>query len=369
MMFRAAAWLLLTALGYAASEPGLELVYFHDDEKSSISIVQIDFLSASRGIAIGNVAQEGKSRPEPAALITADGGKTWTRSELPDTPVSLFCLDENDCWLVTPKGIYFSEEAGRAWTRISKEKPLTRVYFRDRQNGWAIGAERKLLQTSDGGKTWNDMQLQAELKTSEERTVFHEIAFLSPERAIIAGRVEPRREWQFPIWMQAEPEFRRELPSLSIMVQSTDGGKSWTPSTSSMFGRISKIRNNPVQGYSLALVEFDAWFTYPSEVYRIDNKTGATQRVLRRQTIAVTDIAALKDGSVLVAGFEPPGTLARTPVPGRVRVLRSRDLSEWTEVPVDYRAEARDVTATVAPDGTAWFGTDTGMILRYRSVD
>jgi hypothetical protein len=54
----------------------------------------------------------------------------------------------------------------------------------------------------------------------------------------------------------------------------------------------------------------------------------------------------------------------RSLVPGRVRVLKSRDFSTWTEIEVDYRAVANRATMTAAGDHDIWLATDNGMILK-----
>lgn len=361
-------WLLTLAALLLPAAPApdakVELVRFHDEDRSSLALRQIEFPSAQRGMAVGTLLDG--TRERSVIAVTSDAGKSWTDIRLPDAPVSTFCLDEAACWLVTTGGVWFSPEAGRAWQRLSKEKLLTRVWFRDRQRGWGVGAGRKLVETRDGGRSWTPMPIAEQLKTSEDRTVFRALTFIGPSRGIIAGRVEPRRLLEpFPLWMQSEPEEEREVPALSVVLETSDGGETWKASTTSMFGRISAIRSAPGVPFAIAVVEFDRYFAYPSELFRIDLKTGSSVRVLRDKSFAVTDVAVLHDGTVLAVGFEPAGSVARTPVPGKLRVMRSNDLSRWSAVDVDYRAVARRVSASVAPDDVVWLATDTGMILRY----
>jgi hypothetical protein len=209
------------------------------------------------------------------------------------------------------------------------------------------------------------MAVSDEVKTSEDRTVFHALTFLNDSRGIIAGKVEPRSD-ELPIWMEAEPELEREVPSLSVVVESADGGQTWKTTSTSMFGRITTVRSSRRLPFAIALIEFDRYFTYPSELFRIDTKTGNSQRIFRDKEFAINDVVVLPDGTVVAAGFEPPGRLVRTPGPGKLRVMRTSDLSVWSTVDVDYRAVARRVSAGAAPDGTVWLATDTGMILRWR---
>ncbi len=76
----------------------------------------------------------------------------------------------------------------------------------------------------------------------------------------------------------------------------------------------------------------------------------------------------LPDGWVILAGVEPPGQWKGAPVAGRVKVLASSDLKNWTEHEVDYRAEAMDVLLAAASRNSLWMATDTGMILKLTMV-
>lgn len=350
----------------AMAAPRWEMRYFYDEDESSISLRQIEFLSPQRGLAVGVLNKKGDS--EGVALLTTDGGKTWTTAELPDhRPMSLFCQDEASCWLVGAEGIYFSAEGGRDWKRVSREKLLTRIAFTSRERGFAVGARRKLLETRDGGRTWKKMPVADSVKTSEDRTVFHVVAFITPKIGVIAGRTEPLRLLETPIWMDPDPTDSVEFPTITAVLQTRDGGEKWEVGTTSIFGRISQLRGTPKTTFGIALVEYDRYFRHPSELLRIDFKTGSSDSVIARKDFAVTDVAVKADGAVYAAGFRPIGTLARTPVPGKVRVLSSSgDLKLWMEMDVDYRAVANRVSITTAPDGNLWMATDTGMILQLQ---
>jgi hypothetical protein len=206
----------------------------------------------------------------------------------------------------------------------------------------------------------------AEPKTKEEYTAYGWIEFANPKLGAITGWSTPPRGGQskFPDWMDPErAQRRRQWPSLSIAIQTNDGGKSWTHSTTSMFGRITRLRIGG-DGKGLALVEFQDAFQWPSEVYRIDLQMNKTERVFRRENRAVTDIALVNDASGYLAAIKPVGTLQQSPIPGRLVMLRSRDLSNWTEMDVDYRAYARRAVLAAADAAHIWVATDTGMILK-----
>jgi hypothetical protein len=157
-------------------------------------------------------------------------------------------------------------------------------------------------------------------------------------------------------------EKRRLLPTFTILLQTADGGRTWKHSTTSLFGRITRLRSAP-GGSLLALVEFHDRFEWPGEVYLIDPATSQSQRVYREKNRAVTDLA-FAGGRAFLAAIEPAGKLRDSPVPGRLVMISSQDLKRWTEMDVDYRAFGRRATLAVASAKDVWVATDTGMILR-----
>jgi hypothetical protein len=66
----------------------------------------------------------------------------------------------------------------------------------------------------------------------------------------------------------------------------------------------------------------------------------------------------------MIAGFETQGPVFRSPVPGKVKILTSNDMDEWTEMTVDYRAVAHSVLLAGPDENHVWAATDTGMILK-----
>jgi hypothetical protein len=56
--------------------------------------------------------------------------------------------------------------------------------------------------------------------------------------------------------------------------------------------------------------------------------------------------------------------MPRTPVPGKLKILQSDDLTTWREMAVDFRAVARRAVLAGPDAGHLWVATDTGMVLR-----
>ena len=66
----------------------------------------------------------------------------------------------------------------------------------------------------------------------------------------------------------------------------------------------------------------------------------------------------------IIAGYETQGKVFRGPIPGKVKILTSDDLENWTEMAVDYRAVAHSAIIAGPDENHVWIATDTGMILR-----
>lgn len=334
-----------------------EMQFFHDVEGEEVRFGAIAFCSPSRGVATGVKIRRDSIRP--MAVVTSNAGKVWTPTEMDEVAHSLFFFDETSGWMLTESGIWFTDECGRSWRRIHKQRGLVDIHFVSRERGWAVGANKTAIQTSDGGKTWTKVQAVVDLDLTADRTTFHAVAFLSPQSGIIVGRSARRPDNRLPLWLDPEPQSRRERPALSVVLQTRDGGATWATDKVSMFGRISQVQFAP-SGRGLALVEFDDFFEFPSELHAMNGAKAADFNSLRRKDFAITNIAA---GPVFyAAGFTPPGRIFRGPVPGKVRIARSVDLATWVEGEVDYRAVARRVLLGRSGDAL-WAATDTGMIL------
>jgi hypothetical protein len=161
---------------------------------------------------------------------------------------------------------------------------------------------------------------------------------------LVTGFNQPLSRWtsMFPTWLDpAEALMRRETAHLGYTLSTVDGGKTWVPGSQSILGHVTKVRLR-TDGTGLGLVEHADSFRYPSEVYKLDWKTGKSETVFRDKRYALSDIWFGKDGSTYLAGIELQGTV-RSVMPGRVRVFRP-DLAIQSGMP--------EITASLKdPDG------------------
>ncbi len=354
---------LLAASAFA--EPQWKARYFYDEDDTSLAIVDLKFSSPRRGIAAGVITGSNDSI-KPVVIVTSDGGEHWTVQPLKEAARSLFFLDDSLGWMVTERGIWKTEESGRSWRKLKAPSGIVRVYFADREQGWAVGQRKAGYTTSDGGATWEKLQAAASPKSSSEFTTYTWIEFATKQVGMIAGSSRPPRRLgqRLPDWIDPEAAVRRrEWPSLTVTLDTRDGGKTWTPSTGSIFGDLTRIRLTP-DGWGVGLFEYFDEFTWPSEIFSLDWKTGKSERVLRLKDRAITDIIIAPSGMVYAAGTEMTGRIRQTPVPGKVKMLRSKDRKAWEPLEVDYRAVGRRVTLAIAGEDNVWAATDTGMILK-----
>jgi hypothetical protein len=394
-------WLLAAVLLTAVALTGQSKVgarwtlqYFYDQDGKDLHITDLAFPSAKRGIAVGAIVDREGRKPQFTSLVTSDGGEHWALTPLKEFPRSIFFLDELNGWMVTGESLWFTQEAGRSWTRISDQiKPdrkladaphtglILRVWFLDAQHGYAVGLQKSVFATHDGGRTWKPLAEGAVPTSNPAYSVYSQIAFADGRRGMIAGgyapprtegksRLERDEEDDLPDWMHPETTLhRRQQPRLAIELDTRDGGEVWKSGTAPLLGSLVSARLAGENG--LLVFDYADSFEWPAEVYRLDLKTGKSESVFKQKDRLVTDAAVFSDGPTngaggraFLAAVEPPGRLRSAPIPGKVRMLSSTNLEDWVEMPVDYRAVAQSLVLAGPDAEHLWAATDTGMILR-----
>lgn len=340
-----------------------QMQYFYDEEKSTLAIVDLQFPSPKRGLAVGFI-EEARHR-EPTSLVTSDGGAHWQKIALKEMPISLYFLNDSLGWMVTTKGLWRTTEAGKNWEKLPHvPSEILRVHFVDENTGWAVGPKKTVLETRDGGHEWTKVEAAAEEPGSPQYSAFTWISFANPQFGLITGYNLPPRRFgpDFPDWLDPEGTLnQRDTPHLNYTLVTRDAGKSWHSTSASLFGETTKVRFLP-SGLGLGLVEYSQMFHYPSEAYKLDWHTGKNETIYKDTKFSVTDVWLTPDGTAYLAGTQTQGKI-RNVLPGKVQVLSSKDYQTWTEMAVDYRAAANRTTLAGSGDGSLWLATDTGMIL------
>jgi photosystem II stability/assembly factor-like uncharacterized protein len=358
----AGAFFLMATTAFGA-EAHWDIQYRYQQINSTLTLHALSFPSAVRGVACG-VLTDRKENEHPIVLVTSDGGQHWTENPIKEPGLSLFFLDDSIGWMVTEKGIWQTQESGRSWTKIPKAPAgLLRVWFLDKQHGYAAGLEKRVFETNDGGASWAPLPILKEVQGDPTYTTFGEIAFAGKNGLISGWNIPPRPGG--PDWMEPERAAkRRQIPTYGVLLETTDAGKTWTKSEASVFGQVTRISMTP-QGSALGLSEFKDTFEFPSEVYRVNMHTGKSESSFRTKDRAITDIRAFAGSNkAVIAGYETAGTIYRSPIPGKLKVLTTDDLQNWQEMKVDYRAVAHSAMIAGPDENNLWIGTDTGMILK-----
>jgi hypothetical protein len=341
-----------------------QMQYLYDEMKSSLTINDLQFPSATHGVAVG-VITEGNSA-KPVTVTASDGGAHWQLSPVKEEPYSLFFLNENLGWMVTEKGFWRTGDSGKSWTKLPKipgqAEPL-RVYFADENTGWAACTNRTVLETRDGGEHWARIEATANEPGNPLFSAYSWIAFANPKSGIITGANEPMRRERLPDWLEPDTTLgTRETPHLSLTLQTLDGGKTWESHSASMLGEITRSRFDPPNP-GLGLIEHDQSFLYPSEVFAITWPNGQNKVVYHDEHFFVSDIWITPGGTYYLAGIEIASKL-RNVVPQKVKVLTSKDLKTWTPAAMDYRATANRVFLGGSGEDAMWLATNNGMILK-----
>ncbi|BDC52158.1 hypothetical protein F183_A44730 [Bryobacterales bacterium F-183] len=343
-----------------------KMQYFYDEDKSELTITDLEFQSVTSGAACGVITYERK-RPQGVVLLTRDGGVTWKQVQAPDVPIDIQFVDDSQVFLLTDKGIYKSEERGLEWKKLKGMAGLNAIHFLDSKRGFVAGVRKQLLATEDGGKTWTPVAEAAKPSAKPEFTSYNWIAFRKDGRGIVLGGSTPPRPRDLPVPAWADPEAamkQREWPKLSIALETTDGGKNWKSDTAPVFGRMAKLRFGPAESpLAMSLLRYDHAFDYSAEVHLVHWVSGKSAPIFARKDSFVTDVGFTGAKSGFLAAIERPGTMAQSPLPGKLRIHGSADLSLWTEMPVDYRAVGTFATMSVVDAGHAWVALDSGMIL------
>ena len=325
--------------------------YAHGVTHESLEFTDLAFPSAERGIAVG-VTRDAQGRDKQAiALLTHDGGTIWNQVTLEERPVSLFFLDDARGWMVTAQGIWKTEDSGFGWMRLSRhaQDSIERVWFLDSMHGFAVGREKAVLETRDGGSRWSPVPEAAEPTGNPAYTSYTQIAFADAQRGLIVGSGKP----------PASDKAQRQVPTMTVQLQTLNGGVVWASSAAPLFGQVSGLKLARSDG--LIVFSYADTFEVPSEVYRLELRTGGTTSVFKQKDRLVTGMA-LFTGQAFLALTEPKAR--RDPGRGKVRILTTTDFVKWIEMKMDRRATAARVLLAGPDAEHLWAATDTGMLLK-----
>jgi len=207
------------------------------------SLSSIFFIDSKHGWAVGD---------EGTIIHTQDGGKTWDNQK---SPVSFVLMDvyfatPTKGWIVTEQThILYTDNGGKTWSIQFKDKDfiLKAISFCDQLNGWAVGEYGYIYHTRNGGITWEKQAGKFEISAStgepEGGNILFDVVAIDPQVAWAVGidsyvirTVDGGKTWQevnlnvpkkHLFCVYADKTGTILIGGKGIFLSSADGGKTW----------------------------------------------------------------------------------------------------------------------------------------------
>jgi len=349
-------WLILffVALTVLSAESRWKIQFLYDRADSNFAIEDLQCPTSQHCVAAGLIDDK-KGREQGAVVVTSDGGLHWSQSEVKERPVSLFFLNDSQGWMVTDRGLWSTVEGGRSWIKAQSRKGILQACFLDANHGYIAGLKGLVQETTDGGKTW--VKLDASEKVPDAQLLNYDIISFQGNRGIIIGAPDSSSP------ASVYPTLGLPPGGKITLLQTLDGGKKWASSTIQMDGELAQLRLSN-QGFLVSLILYsDPKYPVASAVFKTPLGSSSGRLIFAERDRAATDVALLSSGGAVLVTIEPPGNSTQVPIPGKLKILQSANLTVWQEMDVDYRAVAQRAVIA-APDAQhMWVATDTGAIL------
>lgn len=211
-------------------------------------------------------------------LLSKDDGNSWTQARVP-TRVALTAVhfsDDSNGWAVGHDAIILNtKDGGSTWERVhyapEEERPLLDIWFdASGQTGFAYGAYGFVLKSNDGGANWRSLDIGAE---DGEPDDYHLNAIAKAKNGVM--------------YLAAEA---------GVAYRSFDDGETWermyAPYEGSFFGVL------PLSGDSLLM------FGLQGNVFRSDDLGESWTPIEIELTATLNGGAVLNDGTVVIVGNE-----------------------------------------------------------------
>jgi photosystem II stability/assembly factor-like uncharacterized protein len=230
------------SLTYVLCEQGLLLTTADEGTKwttrkiaDAQGLKALAFLDVNRGVAAGD---------DGVILTTADAGKTWTvrKTGVKENLAALQFVGAEG-WAAGYNGVILhSTDGGQTWTAQNSgvAQSIEALEFLDAKNGWAVGWSGTILHTTDGGATWT------QVKSDAAKWSLSSVYFLDPKTGFISGFAGQllRTDDGGATWQAVTTPYSGWLTSIAFdsakrgwittddgFLLSTDGGKTWKPTT------------------------------------------------------------------------------------------------------------------------------------------
>ena len=167
-----------SSLEPVVAKPPTEGIHVKDEASRQSKLAPTSLLldAAFAGNRIFTVGEWGHILYSEAPGYDAKSGEptNWTQANVPVdiTLTAITFVDDKNGWVVGHDGVILNTtDGGATWSLQRKdpevaagkipelERPLFAVHFSDAQHGFAVGAYSLFLSTADGGKTWTEKDM------------------------------------------------------------------------------------------------------------------------------------------------------------------------------------------------------------------
>ena len=252
-------------------------------------------------------------------LISSDQGKTWNQSKVPTRVLltALTFVDEKTGWAVGHnETLLKSEDAGQSWQIVRQDferDPFLHIWFENKDHGLVAGAYGVMLETFDGGETWEEVFLN-----DEDDFHLNQIGGSGNGTIYIASE-------------------RDNLNERGVSYRSMDSGKTWErmlmPYSGSYFGVL------PIDETSVI------FFGLRGQIFRSTDQ-GTNWSEIKSGTFALlTDALKTSKGEIFIVGMG--GTVLKSVDQGQsFSIVKQTHQSSFSAI-----AEASDGSLILAGEG------------------
>lgn len=209
---------------------------------------------------------------------------------------------------------------------LPTEANLQGIAFIDSDRGWLVGSNATLLETTDGGLTWQEKRLTLE----EDKAVLTSVSFSGKEGwivgqpSILLHTQDRGKSWSriplseklpgAPSTILALGQQSAEMTTnVGAIYQTTDGGQNWKAMVQEAVGVVRNIERSPNGGYITVSAKGNFYSTWePGQNAWVPHNRNSSRRVQNM-------------------GFDPNGGLWMLARGGQVQFTNPENLEEWQE--------------------------------------
>jgi photosystem II stability/assembly factor-like uncharacterized protein len=121
----------------------------------------IFFLNENIGWGFSSVYNPSTSKNDNMIHRTTNGGLNWTSISLPEISYFKFHFVNQDTgWGIYGSKIYKTSNSGNNWdVKYSGNKSFCKIFCLTAQTCWVLGYEKLLFKTTDGGESWEELNI------------------------------------------------------------------------------------------------------------------------------------------------------------------------------------------------------------------